>query len=205
MPKGLIRSGISIVAGLAILVVGIKLWNGAFEEDQSGLPRLGQAPEFSLSDEKGGLTKLADLRGQVVLVNFMFTRCFELCPLLTDKLASVQAELAEDNVEDVYFISISVDPDYDRPDILKEFAEAMGYRPESWAFLTGQHNEIEDVANAYGVVMAKEAESMINHNLLTTVVDRKGVMRVQYLGERFDPNELLNDIRSLAGGSATMT
>lgn len=168
---------------------------------RSGLPRLGTAPGFALTNEVGGETRLADLRGKVVVVNFMFTNCPSLCSVLTAELALLQEALAEEHAEDVHFVSITVDPARDSPEVLREFAKAMHYHSESWDFLTGDAATIRRIAMAYGVAYTNGAETPIRHNLLTTVIDRRGRIRVQYMGETFDPDGLLADIRDLTGGA----
>ena len=169
--------------------------------DNSGLNRIGPAKDFTLTSELGEPVTLSDYRGKVVLVNFMFTRCYDICPILTGKLAMIHEELKAEHGDDVRFLSVSVDPDYDSPEVLREFAEAMDYDPAGWSFLTGEEAEVKAVANAYGVLMAKTSEAFVNHNLLTTVVDREGMMRVQYLGERFDHMDLYADLAALITGT----
>lgn len=186
------------IAFLAAMLTAVVVWAPLHAADPpDALPDMGPAPEFSLSDEKGGTTSLANLQGKVVLVSFMFTRCYDICPILTTKLADLQDELVGDYADDVYFVSITVDPSHDRPEVLREFAEAMAYHPDGWAFLTGSRREVRRVANAYGVLMVERGAASIDHTLLTTVIDRDGDMRVQYLGERFDIEDLKADILRL--------
>ena len=168
---------------------------------RSGLPKLGIAPEFALPNEEGGETRLADLRGKVVVVNFMFTNCPSLCSVLTAELALLQEALAEEHGNDVHFVSITVDPARDSPEVLRAFAQAMHYHPETWDFLTGDAEQIRRIAMDYGVAYTNGAGTPIRHNLLTTVIDRRGQIRVQYMGETFDPDGLFADIRDLAGGA----
>ncbi|MEM9063347.1 MAG: SCO family protein [Pseudomonadota bacterium] len=190
----------SALAGLLVAGMVITVLSGA-AADRSGLARMGQAPDFTLPNADGGMTSLAELRGKVVLVNFMFTKCPDYCPTLTAVLANVQDELiAEGLGDDVHFISVTVDPANDTPELLNRYAEAMYVAPEGWSFTTGAPDQIERVASDYGVFFRRLPSGSVEHNLLTTVVDRDGVMRVQYVGERFDPDELITDIRNLAGG-----
>jgi hypothetical protein len=86
---------------------------------------------------------------------------------------------------------------WDTPAVLKRYAEAHGATPAGWAFLTGTPAEIREVARRYGVVYRKTARGDVDHTFLTSVIDQAGTLRVQYLGVRFDPDELLADLRSL--------
>ena len=66
-----------------------------------------------------------------------------------------------------------------------------------WSFLTGEPAAVHEVAQRYGVAVAKQADGAIDHTLLTTLIDRQGIMRVQYLGYRFDEEEFRHDLESL--------
>lgn len=190
------------VLGVAVVLLGFQILSGTLSSDRSDLPRMGEALDFTLVDQTGRSVSLSDYRGKVVLVNFMFTKCPDYCPTLTSVLANVQSELIEDGLsEKVHFLSVSVDPANDTPDLLRRFADAMYVDTKGWNFLTGADAAIEDVSGAYGVFFARLPSGSVEHNLLTTVIDRSGQMRVQYVGERFDPDELLTDIRTLVGST----
>ena len=122
-------------------------------------------------------------------MTFIYTSCPDVCPMLTDKLARVQDELGSDFGSKVAFVSITVDPERDTPEVLKEYAEAFGANLAGWSFLTGEPAAVREVAHRYGVAVAPAADGQVDHTLLTTLVDRQGAMRVQYLGYRFDPEE----------------
>lgn len=208
MTKRLSRRGMLGGAAAVAALSGGAAWSlmgRSAPPDESGLNRIDRAADFTLQSELGEAVTLSDYRGKVVLVNFMFTRCYDICPILTGKLAMIHEELKAQHGDDVRFLSITVDPEYDSPKVLREFAEAMDYDPEGWSFLTGAEAEVKRVANAYGVLMAKTSANFVNHNLLTTVVDRDGVMRVQYLGERFDHMDLYADLAALITGTRPTT
>lgn len=205
MIRGLLGRWLAPALGATAVLLGAFVLGGAVSKDRSGLPRMGEALDFTLMDQTGQQVSLSDYRGKVVLVNFMFTKCPDYCPTLTSVLANVQSELIQEGLsEKVHFLSVSVDPANDTPDLLRRFADAMYVDTGGWNFLTGEHGAIEEVSGAYGVFFARLPSGSVEHNLLTTVIDRSGQMRVQYVGERFDPDELLTDIRSLAGGTFSL-
>jgi protein SCO1 len=161
------------------------------------LPVIGPAPNFTLTSQDGKPVSLADLRGKVVALTFIYTECPDICPLLTQKMVRVQDELGADFGAKVAFVSISLDPEHDTPEILKDYAEFWGARLDGWSFLTDSAEAVRDVTRRYGVFFAKKEDGSVEHSQLTTLVDADGQMRVQYLGVRFDPEEFRRDLVSL--------
>ena len=163
------------------------------------LPVIGPAPDFDLISQDGKRMTLADLRGKVVAVTFIFTMCPDICPMLTSNMAQVQEALGDNFGKSIVFVSITVDPDNDTPEVLKEYAEAFGADLSGWAFLTGDPSALKQVAQGYGVFAEKAVAGGVDHTLLTSIVDPRGVLRVQYIGYRFDLEEFRGDLLSLVG------
>jgi protein SCO1 len=182
---------------ISALLTGPALVRAHEAADEQRLPTIGAAPDFTLTSQDGTPATLRELRGKVVAVTFIYTSCPDVCPMLTDKMARVQDELGADFGSKVAFLSISVDPEHDTPAVLKEYAEALGAKREGWSFLTGTPAAVREVAHRYGVAVGPAADGQVDHTLLTTLVDRQGVMRVQYLGYRFDEEEFRHDLQDL--------
>jgi protein SCO1/2 len=161
------------------------------------LPKIAPAPEFALTSQDGAPVTLADFRGKVVAVTFIFTMCTATCPVLTPMMSFVQDQLGRDFGTKIAFVSITVDPERDTPDVLKEYAQAFGANFAGWNFLTGTPAAIRDVTHRYGVFASKTANGDVDHTFLTSIVDPHGILRVQYLGVRFDPEEFRRDLLSL--------
>ena len=161
------------------------------------LAKIGPAPEFTLTTQDNARLSLRDLRGKIVAVTFIYASCVDTCPLLTAKLAGLQSKLVADFGPKVFFASVTVDPERDTPEVLKRYAQAHGAKPTGWAFLTWTPAEIGDVEKKYGIFAKKSPRGDVDHTFLTSLIDRDGVLRVQYLGVRFNPDELLADLRSL--------
>jgi protein SCO1 len=161
------------------------------------LPTIGVAPSFALTTANGGRLALADLRGKVVAVTFIYATCTDTCPLLMAKLARLGQRMGKDLGASVIFVAITVDPERDTPDVLRSYAQAHGTRGAGWALLTGTPAEIRGVAQRYGVFARRTERGDVDHTFLTSLVDRAGALRVQYMGVRFDPDEMLRDLRSL--------
>ena len=167
------------------------------DKGDATLVKIGPAPDFSLTTQTGARLSLSDLRGKVVAVTFIYASCTDTCPLLTAKLAGLQRRLGRDFGPRVFFASVTVDPEHDTPEVLARYAASYGAKPAGWAFLTGMPAQIREVERQYGVFARRNAGGDVDHTFLTSLIDGNGVLRVQYLGVRFDPDEMLADIKSL--------
>jgi protein SCO1/2 len=189
-----------MLAALALLL-GMLAWAAPAQAHEAGpeerLPTIGAAPDFALTSQDGKEVRLEDFRGRVVAVAFIYASCPDVCPLLTDKMARVQDALGPDFGAKVAFVSITTDPERDTPEVLKGYAEAFEADLAGWSFLTGRPEAVREVAKRYGVAIAPAADGQVDHTLLTTLIDRRGVMRVQYLGYRFDEEEFRHDLLDL--------
>ena len=194
MRRGHSRFLIALV-GAALLGEGTPAGSHPAKAD-ARLSRIGPAPDFALTLQDGARIGLADLRGKVVVVTFIYTTCADTCPLLTAKLVGIQRQLGTDRAR-VRFVAITVDPKKDTPAALRRYAEGHGAKAPGWLFLTGTEGEIGEVARRYGIYVKKRPAGDVDHTFLTSVIDGEGVLRVQYQGVRFDPGEFLRDLRSL--------
>ncbi|MGH7396709.1 MAG: SCO family protein [Candidatus Rokuibacteriota bacterium] len=104
----------------------------------------GPVPDFRLTERGGRSVTLADLRGKVWLANFIYTECTETCPLQSLQVQRLQEEFAE--ARDLRFVSITVDPEHDTPDVLRRYADRFWADPERWLFLTGPKPAIHALA-----------------------------------------------------------
>jgi protein SCO1 len=161
------------------------------------LPVVGPAPEFALTTQSGERLSLTDLRGKVLALTFIYATCKDTCPILTAKMATLQHRLGADFGSHVRFISVTVEPEIDTPAVLKAYAERFGADPAGWSFLTGSGAEVNDVMQRYGAFAKRVTPGEVDHLFLTSLVDRRGMLRVQYLGFRFDADEMQRDLRSL--------
>jgi protein SCO1/2 len=161
------------------------------------LPVIGAAPEFMLTNQDSERVALADSAGTVRAVTFIYATCKDTCPLLTAKMALMQRKLGADFGRRVRFVSITVEPEVDTPAVLKAYAGKFDADPAGWSFLTGKSEEIQDIVRKYGAFAKRVKPGDVDHLFLTSLVDRKGVLRVQYLGYRFDADEMLRDVRAL--------
>jgi protein SCO1/2 len=185
------------ILGLVLMTLATAVLAHESDPGEGRLPRIGPAADFSLETTGGGRLGLRDLRGKVVAVTFIYTSCADTCPLLTAKLAGIARRLSSPSAARVSFVAITVDPERDTPAVLERYARVYGATGPGWAFLTGTPARIAEVARRYGVVRSPQGNGSVDHMFLTSIVDQKGVLRVQYLGVRFDPEEFLADLEAL--------
>lgn len=149
------------------------------------LPVLGQVPDFSLTNQAGAPFGSKELRGKPYLAAFMFTRCPSVCPRLTERMAEIAARIDAAG-EALEFVSISVDPEYDTPPVLTEFAKKHGALRPNWALLTGDSEAIRKTAESgfkigvSGAYDASKPDMGITHGSHLILVDAAGRIRGFY-------------------------
>ena len=184
-------------AVFAVLALCIAHAWGHASRAKARLPTVAAAPEFTLTSQDGARLALADQRGKVLAVTFIYATCKDTCPLLTAKMAMIQRKFGADFGPRVRFMSITVEPEVDTPVVLKAYAGKFDADLAGWSFLTGTGAEIQDVVRRYGAFAKRLAPGDVDHLFLTSLIDRRGMLRVQYLGYRFDPDEMFRDLKAL--------
>lgn len=160
------------------------------------------APAFTLSDAKGRNVSLADFRGKVVILHFIYTRCPDVCPLHAERIAEIQAMISETPMKDrVQFISITTDPQNDTPKVLREYGPSRGLKPDNWIFLRTAPGQAEDatrkLAERFGHKFIKTDNGYQVHGVVTHVIDREGRWAANFHGLRFEPVNLVLYINGL--------
>lgn len=157
-PLGIVTGAVAAVSlvGLLALIGGGQAERAgggiASAPDRAAVIRERHLLNIELTTHKGRSVRFYDdlVKGKVVAINFMFTTCQLACPLTTPRLVEVQKTLGERAGRDVTFLSISLDPGHDTPEVLRRYAEAFGAGP-GWYFLTGKRHDIERLRRALGV------------------------------------------------------
>ena len=167
--------------------------SGVAERRQLNVP----VPDFSLTDQAGRPFSLQRLRGKLVVIAFTYTTCPDLCPLITSSLRRVQTELRASERKSVFLLSITTDPEIDKPRVLKSYGERYGVDFSNWSFLTGEEKILSSVWKAFGVKVERKARGLVDHTTLTALVDEKGAMRFAYHGASPNPKIILQDLRAL--------
>lgn len=152
------------------------------KETKLQLENYGRIPEFTMVDQEGRSHKNLDYIGQVVVLNFIFTRCKDVCPTLSAQMSRIQNDLQKSLQRDqLQLISLTVDPYYDTPEVLKSYAEHFSTNVEYWHFLTGEKENlpviIRGFQQAYEVTNPVEEVPSILHSEKFILIDQEGFIR----------------------------
>jgi protein SCO1/2 len=154
------------------------------------------APDFILTNTQGDLFKLSDYRGHVILIFFGYIYCPDVCPMTLSAWAKVQAGLRNES-DKVKFVFITVDPDRDTPAQLHKHLSIFS---DNFIGLTGELEELNPVYDSYGVLRKIEQISdsstgyVVSHTSWIYVVDRSGILRLNYLFDA-QPDDILHDVK----------
>ncbi len=151
------------------------------------LVRIGEPmPDFSLIDQRGAAVSLAALRGRVVAVTFIYSRCPlpDYCPRMVMNLAEVRDRFRGRLDRDLVLLTVSFDPRYDTPEVLRRFAGHYGADVPGWHFLTGSEEAVAGVCAAFGIEYWPD-QGLITHTLQTAVIDRQGRLAASVEGKGF--------------------
>ncbi len=159
--------------------------------------------DFALTDQDGERVEFRKLRGKPVVINFMYTSCPDVCPLLTASLKILRDHMKPAEARDIRFLSITTDPEVDTPNVLKAYSRRHEADAPNWSWLTGEARELAPVWQGLGVSVKRIAKGLIEHTTLTVVADAEGFMRFAYFGSAPDPDVLLKDLRALEGSPST--
>lgn len=160
-----------------------------------------ETEDFSFVDQNGEEFSKSDLKGKVWVADFIFTNCTTICLPMTANLIKLQQQLKDEGIKDVEFVSFSVDPETDKPDVLKNYGTKMNADLSNWHFLTGYSQaEIEKFAldNFKTLVKKPENEDQVIHGTTFYLVDQEGTIIQDYSGAKDVPyEEIIKHIKIL--------
>jgi len=168
---------------------------------EDALPDLGTIPEMALVDQNGEPFDRSGLVGRTSIVDFVYTRCPAICPLLSQKMAILQ-DRYDGAGDDIQLVSISVDPEHDTPDVLRDYSGRYGADPSRWRFLTGDADEVNRVVvrgfrQAMGEPQETPAGIDVMHSNHFVLVDRTGTIRGFYGNDSDGTEELVAHVERL--------
>lgn len=175
-PAHLLAAG-GAAAVLVVCLLAAGEWRRRATADDA--PALSTLPAFALTDHTGAPFGLEGLRGQPWVANFIFTRCPTVCPELSRHMADLQART--EDLPGVQLVSFSVDPEFDTPPVLAEYARRVGAGPR-WRFLTGDYASVRAAVEdglkiAMGRGVGPVDPSQVFHGTHFVVVDAQGRIR----------------------------
>jgi protein SCO1/2 len=174
---------------------------GGPEITASDLLREGDVvPDRTFVDQAGRTRTIGMLRGHRVALTFIYTRCPlpDFCPLMDRQFKEVQQTISKTpELADVQLLSITLDPDFDKPAVLAQHVKTLGADTRNWHFVTGDRDEVLSFAKRFGIVTEPgDASAPVVHNLRTAVIDPEGRLVKAYSGSMWSPAELVADVKA---------
>jgi protein SCO1 len=182
-----------IVSRTSVSTSGAPLVREAKEGDQ--------IPDYTLTNQNGKQIHIKDYRGKALLLTFIYTRCPlpEYCTLMSNNFAQIDRALEQDaNVyAKTHLLSISIDPAYDTPQVLRSYGAAHTERYEKetfshWEFASG--DQVKEMAQFFGLIYVPENDQIV-HGLKTVIVAPDGKVAKVYNGNDWKPNEVVNELK----------
>ncbi len=161
-------------------------------------------PDVSLTDEQGRAVRFSSLHDTTVVVTFIYTRCPfpNFCPLMDRNFGAIQQAIQKDSRlrSRVRLFSISFDPAFDTPAVLKKHAAEAGADPAIWSFLTGDQAGIDAFAGRFGLSVQRDPKDASNviHNLRTAIVDGRGRLVKYFGGNDWTPDQVVSALGFVA-------
>lgn len=159
--------------------------------------------DLTLTDQTGETIRIGDYRGQALVLTFIYTRCPlpNYCPLMSKRFAALQPQLREQYGSEVQLLSISFDPAYDTPKVLREYAAKYTDRLDTWTFATGDSTQVQRATELFGVFAQKTREDEITHNLTTALIGPEGHVRRLWRGNDWAPEDVRQTVERVIGSS----
>jgi len=158
-----------------------------------------EMPLFSLTNQNGERISPHTFRGQSFVLTFVFTRCPvpNFCPRMSNNFEELQAAIkaGSGTLATTRLLSITLDPDYDTPKILSDYAAFHHADSKIWSFATGDGKEIDSLARAFSVYRQTEGGT-ISHGLATALIDKHGNIDKIWRGNGWQPSEVIEEIRN---------
>ena len=146
------------------------------------------------------------VKGKIVVMNYIFTNCPDICPLSTNNMRLIQEKLKREKIKNVEFVSLSFDPEIDSPDVLRKFAGIRNLDLSNWTFLTGDKSVTNAVIKKVGVLAVPNDSTVFKngrkiyyyiHTDRIQLIDTEGKVRKNYKGSTINVDEIVADIKKL--------
>lgn len=212
----MVQPGDSVLATLAVsqteswLSTISVIGKGTAPESQTGnetllkkLFKQGEPiPDFEFTNQDNKKVHLADFKGKIIVLTFVYTRCPlpDFCIRMTDNFTKIQQSLKKDAALDGkwHLLTISFDPDFDKPSILKNYGKTYGADFSDWDFLTTDKKTLEEIGDGFDLTYERDQGGLFAHTLRTALIDKKGDLISVLRGNDWVAADVANRIRALA-------
>ena len=162
-------------------------------------------PNFTLLDQNGQPVRLSDFRGKAVVLTFIYTRCPipNFCPLMSKNFQALQQRLEKAVPGRYHLLSVSMDPQFDRPAVLKEYAARFEADEKNWSFGTGSEEQINTVTALFGLFHEPE-NGLISHDLRTALISPDGRLVHLWKSNVWTPYEVQRMLESCLSNSKNL-
>lgn len=163
-------------------------------------------PEYHFTNQLGQAFSTQQFKGQALAINFLFTRCPfpTFCPQAARNFAETQQQLltVKNAPTNWHLLTISFDPEFDKPAVLKRYAERYNYDTNRWTFATGALIDITAIADQLGLKFSRDANGGFDHNLRTVVIDPFNRIQKIFIGNEWTSEELVSELTKAAGSAS---
>ncbi len=183
--------------------IGSAPGQGVPAEAPAALVNGAPVPDFGFVDQHGQPRRLRDFRGQAVVLTFIYTRCPlpNFCPLMTKNFQELQARFSKEFPGKAHLLSVTLDPDFDTPQVLKNYAAASQADLAMWTFATGTREQMDFVTELFGVYR-ETANGLINHDLRTALISPEGKLVHVWRSNVWTPFEIQRMLRETLAAPA---
>ncbi len=166
------------------------------------LPVYWEAPQFALLDQEGRAFSSNDVGTRVVVANFIYTHCSDICPTLSATMRRIQERLRREQMlgTRVLLLSFSVDPARDTPAVLREYAQRFSADPAGWKFLTGDPAYVQQVV-VQGFKLGVQPSTQVIHSDRFALIDGRGRIRAFPDSATLNVDQLMRDVRRLVAST----
>jgi protein SCO1/2 len=159
-------------------------------------------PDYSLTNQFGQVFSTALFKGQALAITFLFTRCPypTFCPRMSTNFEETQQKLSarSGSISNWQLLTVSFDPDFDKPAVLRAYADSHQCDPAHWTFATGALIDVTALGEQFGLVFVRDPSSTISHNLRTAVIDPAGRVQKIFQGNTWTSDELVAEMLKAA-------
>lgn len=148
------------------------------------------------TNQFGNKVNIGDLRGKTQVFTMIFANCTYACPILANDMRRIASELTEDELKDVQFTLVSIDPERDTPERLMQFAQDQNLNLAHFQLLTGERSDIDDLAALTGFRYKKEPDGSFSHSNIITILNEEGEIIHQQVGLNQDITKTLEVIKN---------